>query len=200
MYTPLKGFGQSQYFDQQATALPGSIAYASDNWLIDSAYVANPATENDAPVFLAAGLGVVVTPNTSPERQGLNMKIATAPTASTTAADFAGVVVRNEQMSANERGNAGMYSGSMLNIMRPVRAGGRIWVSLAKGAAASTYGGAVYWVVADTAGTGKAIGSFTTAAVSGDTVALTDAKFLGEFTYDDSKCDNIALIELGVGV
>ena len=39
VYTPQRGFAQFQYFDQQATALAGMLANASDINLVDSAFV-----------------------------------------------------------------------------------------------------------------------------------------------------------------
>ena len=39
MYGPKRGFAQSEYFDQQATALAGMLANASDINLTDSAFV-----------------------------------------------------------------------------------------------------------------------------------------------------------------
>ena len=64
VYTPQRGFAQSQYFDQQATALAGMLANASDINLVDSAFVGKV----DPAEGLTAGIGVMVIPTTASNR------------------------------------------------------------------------------------------------------------------------------------
>lgn len=160
MYGPKRGFAQSEYFDQQATALAGMLANASDINLTDSAFVVT----DDAVNGLEAGIGVVALPTTASPRAGVNYDRIMAPTASAADADFAGIVVRNQVMRTNPKGEACWYEGDMANYARRGRAGSRIWVKLANGTA--TPNGKVYWIVSDVAGTGKTIGAFSASAIS----------------------------------
>jgi len=193
-FTPTPGFAQSKYVDQMATALPGSIGFASDNTLID-AYIVSPSVGADG---LEAGLGVVssVIPaaDRAGSRSGTNSLYAELPTDAATASSFAGVTVRNQQMDSNAAGQACWFEGRLCNVMRKERIGGRIWVRLSSGV--TTVGGAVYWIVSDTTGHGLPIGSFSAGALGADTVQLTNARFVSESnSTDDNAC---ALVELGV--
>lgn len=189
MYGPRKGFAQTQYFDQMATALAGMLANASDINLVDNAFVG----EVDPAVGLMAGIGVVAHYTTQSNRPGLNQQILVPPSDAATEADFAGIVVRNQFMRTNDDGEACYYEEDIANFARRDRAGARIWVRLAHGS--TTYGSDVYWIVRDTAGTGKQIGAFsgdpitgtttpTPAELNGGTVNLNDVKAIsnGGFT------------------
>lgn len=192
IYTPGMGFAQSTYVDQMATALPGALAYASDERLVDSAVVDTSVTGG-----LVAGVGVVLTPipeaNRVGARPGLNNFVAKLPETGATEATFGGIVVRNQQMETNGLGQACWFPKRMCNVLRSDRVGGRVWGRLVSGA--SVVDGPVYWVIADTAGTGKTIGGFAGAAVAGDTVELTNAKF--KSVADASTGEVIVLIEIG---
>ena len=196
VYSPQSGFMQSKYVDQMSTALPGALVYASDNVLVDS-YIVDPATDG---LGLEAGLGYVATniPSTDREgyREGMNTKYASKPTAATTAADFAGVTVRNQQMDSNVNGKACWFAGRMCNGMRANRVGGRVWVQLSNGSAAMD--GTVHWIISDTTGHGKPIGSFSGSAMGADTVPLTNAVF--KSNADASTDATIAIVELAEGV
>lgn len=163
VYTPQRsGFAQSQYFDQQGTALPGMLANASDINLVDSGFVGgvSPVTG------LVAGVGVVQRNSVArSNRPGLNYDVYDLPPVSATAADFAGVVVRNQWMSTSASGDACHFAGDMCNVLSSSRVGGRIWVRLESGS--TTPGSPVYWIVRDTAGTGKLIGAFAGGPISG---------------------------------
>ena len=87
VYTPQRGFAQFQYFDQQATALAGMLANASDINLVDSAFV-GPV---DATVGLTAGIGVMVNPTVRSNRPGLNYDIVMPPDSAATDESFAGI-------------------------------------------------------------------------------------------------------------
>lgn len=184
MYGPQRGFAQSQYFDQQATALAGMLANASDINLTDSAFVGNVPADTG----LVAGIGVQVLPTTVSNRAGVNYDIVVPPLASATDADFAGVVVRNQVMRTNSNGEACMFTNDMANYARRGRAGSRIWVKLVAGTAVPN--GKVYWVVRDTAGTGKQIGAFSAEAISGN-VTPTSATLTGG-TIDLTALKSIA--------
>lgn len=194
LYTPGAGFAQSQYVDQMATALPGALAFASDQWLIDTAIV-DPAT---SAAGLIAGIGVTLpvipVAERTGHRVGVNNRYATAPTAATTADLFGGVTVRNQQMDSNSDGDACWFANRACNVIRANRVGGRIWVRLVNGSAAPD--GTVYWIISDTTSHGKQIGAFSGTAMGADTVALTSALFKSE--ADASTEATIALIELAL--
>lgn len=161
VYTPQRGFAQFQYFDQQATALAGMLANASDINLVDSAFV-GPV---DATVGLTAGIGVKVNPTVRSNRPGLNCDIVMPPDSAATDESFAGIVVRNQFMRTNSNGEACYFFEDMANYARRDRAGARIWVQLAQGT--TVFGGPVYWIVRDTKNAGLKIGAFSAAPITG---------------------------------
>lgn len=161
VYTPQRGFAQFQYFDQQATALAGMLANASDINLVDSAFV-GPV---DATVGLTAGIGVMVNPTVRSNRPGLNYDIVMPPNSAATDESFAGIVVRNQFMRTNSNGEACYFFEDMANYARRDRAGARIWVQLAQGS--TVLGGPVYWIVRDTKNAGLKIGAFSAAPITG---------------------------------
>ena len=161
VYTPQRGFAQFQYFDQQATALAGMLANASDINLVDSAFV-GPV---DATVGLTAGIGVMVNPTVRSNRPGLNYDIVMPPDHAATDKSFAGIVVRNQFMRTNSNGEACYFFEDMANYARRDRAGSRIWVQLAQGS--TVFGGPVYWIVRDTKNAGLKIGAFSSAPITG---------------------------------
>lgn len=161
VYTPQRGFAQFQYFDQQATALAGMLANASDINLVDSAFV-GPV---DATVGLTAGIGVMVNPTVRSNRPGLNYDIVMPPDQAATDEAFAGIVVRNQFMRTNSNGEACYFFEDMANYARRDRAGARIWVQLAQGS--TVFGGPVYWIVRDTKNAGLKIGAFSAAPIAG---------------------------------
>lgn len=196
VYTPGAGFAQSTYVDQMATALPGSIAYASDQWLIDTAIVA-PDT---SAAGLVAGIGVVTSvipaANRTGARAGVNNTYAKLPAAGTTLADFGGVLVRNQQMDSNVDGDACWFANRACNILRSNRVGGRVWVRFVNGTAAP--GGSVYWIISNTTSHDKMIGAFSGVAIGADTIEIPSAFFRSE--ADASTEATIALVEFGVQV
>lgn len=161
VYTPQRDFAQSQYFDQQATALAGMLANASDINLVDSAFV-GPV---DATVGLTAGIGVMVNPAVRSNRPGLNYDIVMPPNSAATDESFAGIVVRNQFMRTNSNGEACYFFEDMANYARRDRAGARIWVQLAQGS--TVFGDPVYWIVRDTKNAGLKIGAFSAAPITG---------------------------------
>ena len=161
VYTPQRDFAQFQYFDQQATALAGMLANASDINLVDSAFV-GPV---DATVGLTAGIGVMVKPTVCSNRPGLNYDIVMPPGSAATDESFAGIVVRNQFMRTNSNGEACYFFEDMANYARRDRAGARIWVQLAQGS--TVFGSPVYWIVRDTKNAGLKIGAFSAAPITG---------------------------------
>lgn len=191
MYGPRKGFAQTQYFDQQATALAGMLANASDINLVDNGFVG----EVDDTEGLVAGIGIVSYYTNQSNRPGINQQILVPPTPATTDADFAGIVVRNQFMRTNSNGEACYFFEDVANFTRRDRAGSRIWVHLAHGS--TSFGSPVYWIVRDTAGTGKQIGAFsgdvvvgtatpTPSVLNGGTVNINDVKSIINGGFDIS--------------
>lgn len=179
IYTPQRNaFAQSTYKDQQATALAGSLAFASDKNLVD-AFIVGDVGDNG----LEAGLAVIAAPAASVQRPGLNEHAVTLPTTSSTGDDIAGVVIRNQQMGTNAAGNACYFAQDLCNVAKAGRSGARLWVRLVDGAQPAT-DGAVY-VRTDAANAGK-----FDAASGASAVALTNMKF------KSGPVDGIALVEL----
>ena len=196
VYTPGAGFAQSTYVDQMATALPGSLANASDQWLIDTAIVA-PDT---SAAGLVAGIGVVLSTipaaNREGTRTGINNTYAKLPATGTTLTNFGGILVRNQQMDSNVDGDACWFANHACNVLRANRVGGRVWVRFVNGTAAP--GGSVYWIISNTTSHDKMIGAFSGEAIGADTVEITSAVFKSE--SDASTEATIALVEFGVQV
>lgn len=185
-------FGQTEYFDQMATALPGARVFASDNHLTD-AYIVAPTVGDDG---LIAGIGVAASKSADFIRPGINQLQVGLPTATSTAADFEGIVYRNQQMGTNLKGQACAMAGDMCNVMRGDRVGGRIWGLLTDGSI--DIAGTVYWIIKDTTNHGKPIGSFAASDMGGDAIALTNVRFmatLGPVTNDNYT---IGAIEMGL--
>ena len=181
VYTPQRGFAQLQYFDQQATALAGMLANASDINLVDSAFV-GPV---DATVGLTAGIGVMVKPTVSSNRPGLNYDIVMPPDSAATDESFAGIVVRNQFMRTNSNGEACYFFEDMANYARRDRAGARIWVQLAQGT--TVFGGPVYWIVRDTKNAGLKIGAFSASAITGTATPTPGSLNGGTLSVNDVK-------------
>jgi hypothetical protein len=132
------------------------LAFASDNELVDAVFIG----ETDG---IAAGKAVVLTAATEAtyNLQRPN-KTASLPGAGTTAADFGGVLVFDEHMQSDENGTPGWADGRVGRILRPNRAGGRIYVAAKD---AIDQANPVYMVKAIDAGTVFLPGDFTDAPV-----------------------------------
>lgn len=181
VYTPQRGFAQFQYFDQQATALAGMLANASDINLVDSAFV-GPV---DATVGLTAGIGVMVNPAVRSNRPGLNYDIVMPPNSAATDESFAGIVVRNQFMRTNSNGEACYFFEDMANYARRDRAGARVWVQLTQGS--TVFGGPVYWIVRDTKNAGLKIGAFSAAPITGTATPTPGSLNGGTLSVNDIK-------------
>ena len=185
VYTPQKGFAQSTYFDQQATALAGMPANASDINLIDSAFV----TGADAADGITAGIAVCAVPATQSNRPGVNFAMVRPMYAEATGNAGCGVVVRNQFMRTNASGEACYFNEDMANIMRLTRVGGRIWVQLT-GEAATVQNGKVYCVVRNTGSNANRIGAFSAAPIAGTATATAGLLLGGTFNFQ-----NVPLVE-----
>lgn len=130
LYTPVRnGFAQSAYPDQQATALPGMLAFTGDCNLVDAFLVGDVGDAG-----LEAGLAVVAVPAANPLRPGLNGLAVLPPEPGSSGADIVGVVVRSQQMRSNNAGQACHWSQDVCSVARPGRSGARVWARLADGA------------------------------------------------------------------
>ena len=130
------GFMQAAYVDQQGTALPGDLAYASDVDLIDACVVSMPAGSERN--LLPVGVGVVGAYSADASRPGMTSVKVSPVGADTTAAQLYGVTVRNQQCRTDENNVSGWGDGDVCNVMRTARVGGRIWVTAGNAATANT--------------------------------------------------------------
>lgn len=122
MYTPVKnGFGQSIYTDAMGTAFVGQLANASDKNMVDAAIVG----EDVDFAFCGGVYGLKM--DATGIRPGINSyEIVPFGTEGAQAC----IVVRNQQTETNDDGLCGWYSGSVANILRVNRVGGRVWCNI----------------------------------------------------------------------
>lgn len=177
------GFVQSAVFDQMGVSLEGRLVNASDINLCDAISVG----ETNG---IGVGLGVSVASLSGAIKPGINSQQLKLPTSESTAADFAGILVRTDTGRTDADGNNYMGYKEMGTLLRKDRVGGRIWI---KAQDAITAGGNLYWVIADTANSGKKIGGFVGTAVSNDTVLIPGVKVL-----NSAAAGELVEIELGV--
>lgn len=175
------GFVQSNVYDQMGVALAGRLANASDINLCDAYSIGETAG-------VGVGLGVALSSIANVKKAGINDYEVKLPTSESTATDFAGILVRTDTGRTDAEGNNYMGYQEVGTVLRSARVGGRIWVEAQD---AITTGGSLYWVVADSAGTGKKIGGFRGAAVQNDTVQLTNVRVVA-----GAAAGGLALIEL----
>lgn len=146
------GAVQTAYTDQPGQAMPGMLAFASDINLTDALYVGET-------LGLLSGVGIKlsnVSDDISLQRPNLS---ALLPTAGMAAADFGGILVFDEHMQSDENGNPGYELGRIGRFLRPIRAGGRVYVKVKATVDHTTDD--VYWIF--TAGTTFALGDFAPA-------------------------------------
>lgn len=183
------GYVQNTVTDQPGQAVPGMLPYASDNDLIDS-YLTSGNVPAGCGVQLVANAGALTQYQTPP-------LLAVVPTAHGTLdiTNFGGICVFDENMQSNADGIPGWSDGRVARILRPGRAGGRIYVRVREAVTAGT--STVNWVVE--AGTDGlyAAGEFAPAALAGSaaagySVAITTAKWV-----TSAAAGGIAMIELG---
>ena len=174
------GFVQSAVYDQMGVSLAGRLANASDINLCDAVSVGETAG-------IGVGLGVAVSALSGAIKPGINALELKLPTSSSTAADFAGILVRTDTGRTDADGNNYIGHKEIGTLLR-----GRIWIEAQD---AITAGAPLHWVIADTAGTDKKIGGFVGTAVANDTVELKGIRVL-----TSAAAGELALVELGVEV
>lgn len=179
------GFVQSAVYDQMGVSLAGRLANASDINLCDAVSVGETAG-------IGVGLGVAVSALSGAIKPGINALELKLPTSSSTAADFAGILVRTDTGRTDADGNNYIGHKEIGTLLRANRVGGRIWIEAQD---AITAGAPLHWVIADTAGTDKKIGGFVGTAVANDTVELKGIRVL-----TSAAAGELALVELGVEV
>src|ERR1039457_4026132 len=118
----VNGCVQSVITDQPGAAVPGMLAFASDNDLVDSFNVGAGG------VFAGAGVCLPYPTNSVFRTQQPN-QLATLPITGKALADFGGVVVFDENMQSDATGIPGWDAGRNCRVLKRNRAGGRIWVS-----------------------------------------------------------------------
>lgn len=184
----VQGAIQTTVKDQPGQGVPGMLPFAGDNDLIDS-YV----TGSD--VFAGGGVQLVANSGGLAQFQ-LPGQLAQMPNASNlTIADFGGVVVFDENMQSNANGENGWAEGRVARVLRPGRAGGRIFVKAVE--AVDKAAATVNWVTQGGTDGKYAAGEFAPAplagsAAAGYSVAITTAKVISS-----AAAGGVFAIELG---
>ena len=183
----VSGSVQANYTDQPGVGVAGMLAFASDINLCDAIIVG----ETNG---VAAGRGVTATLNTA---AGTNLqrpdRSLFLPAVADDAADLAGIVVFDENMQTDENGVPGWAKGRFARVLRPVRAGGRIYVKAKEAIAPAT--ATVNWVtVAGTDGL-YAVGEFAPAALAGTAEAGTSVAISTASFVTTAAAGELAMVE-----
>jgi hypothetical protein len=181
------GSAQSTYYDAPGVSYPGMLAFASDLNNCDAVFVG----ETNG---VRAGAGVRVLAAADAQDYQNPPEAIYLPEGDEAVAEFAGVVVWEKAMQTNENGVAGWARRRQALLLRPGRAGGRVWVPVKDAIVVGT--STVNWVVAvDNAGK-YALGDFCPTALGGTTagtsVSLTNCKWV-----KGANANGHALLELG---
>lgn len=179
------GAVQTEYNDQPAVAVAGMLAFASDINMCDALFIG----EDDG---IAAGLGVKVSELTDAISLQRPNQAVVLPEAGDVKGDFAGIVVYDEAMQSDENGVPGWAKGRVARVVRPVRAGGRVYV---KAVEAIEVGDTVNWVIV--AGTDElyAAGEFAPAALAGTATAGTSVALDNARWVTGAAAGEVAMIE-----
>lgn len=179
------GFVQSAVYDQQGIALAGRLANASDINLCDGISVGETAG-------IGVGLGVSVASLSGAKKPGINDTQLKLPTSSSTADDFAGILVRTDTGRTDANGKNYIGEKEIGTLLRAERVGGRIWVEAYN---TITAGGNIYWIIDNSVDSDQPIGGFSGSAISAstdvDTVQLTNVKVIS-----GASAGGLALVEL----
>lgn len=169
------GSVQTTYQDQPGVAVPGMLAFASDYHNTDAIFIgeANGIAAGKGVRLLAAneGLNFQRPPVQAflPEGDGVEA-----------VAEFGGVVVFDEAMQSDENGVPGWAYGRVARIVRPGRAGGRVYVSAKDTITPGT--STVNWVIVAPADGSYELGDFAPSALgggdAGTSVALTNCSWV----------------------
>lgn len=155
------GSVQSQYFDQNATALAGDLFSPSDINLCDSAMV-------DQEGGIVCGR-FVDSATVATNRSGIGNMAVKALSAATTADTLYGVLVRSQATQSDADGKAFVDNNRMGNVLRKDRVGGRIWM---KCGSSFTENSTAYAVISnEVTGNELEVGSLTSAPISGSVQA-----------------------------
>lgn len=155
---------QTTYTDQPGKAYNGLLMAAGEPSAVDSYIVGET-------LGVGAGIGVRLVAGNDGQNFMWPSLVAKLPEGDETENDFGGVVIFDQAMQTDSSGNNGWAVNKEARVLRNVRAGGRIWVSVVD--AVDPLTDSVYWVIAaDSAGTYN-VGSFVPAALGGGTAGTT---------------------------
>lgn len=187
MYTPVKnGFGQSIYTDAMGTAFAGQLANASDKNFVDAAVVGESVD------FAFCGGVYGLKTDATGVRPGIN-SYEVVPFG--TEGAQACIVVRNQQTETNDDGLCGWSSGTMANVLRFNRVGGRVWCNV-YATSAITSASALSVVSAVTTAT-IPVGTLTTEeSITGATLTpIAGLGIIGTYTPDTNGY-SLAVVEV----
>lgn len=154
------GAVQTAYTDHPAIGIPGMIAFASDDRMIDSILVGET-------LGIAAGRGVRfvdLTQDASDYQSPPKAAYLPAGAGVEVASDFGGILVYKESIQSDEDGVPGWANGRIADILQPHRAGGRIYV---KAREVIEVGDTVNWVTVAPVNESYEIGEFAPSALGG---------------------------------
>lgn len=173
----VNGSVQTTYDDQPGQAMPGMLMFASDINMCDAVFIGET-------LGIEAGKGVQFVNGD----EGLGFQrpavLAYLPAGTEAAAELAGIIVFDEAMQsqADADGNPinGWAKGRMARVLRPTRAGGRIYVKAKEAVVVGT--STVNWVIAAGSDGVYEAGEFAPGVLAsstvGTTVAITNAKWI----------------------
>jgi len=184
------GSVQTTYSDQPGVALPGMLAFASDDNFMDAMFIGETlgieAGKGIQAIIADEGLGF--------NRPGL---AAYLPNGGESAAEMYGIVVFDQAMQSQEDSDGnpinGWAKGRVARVLRPGRAGGRIYVKAKDDIVPGT--STVNWVT--TAGSdgiyeaGEFAPGVLNSGTVGTTVAITNAKWVSA-----AAAGEVAILEL----
>jgi hypothetical protein len=167
------GSVQTAYEDQPGVAVTGMLAFASDINMCDAVFIGET---NGIP----AGRGVQFVVGD----EGLNFQrpgvLAYLPDGDESAAELDGIIVFDEAMQSDENGYPGWAKGRVARVLRPGRAGGRIYVRAVDTVVAGT--STVNWVITVGSDAKYSLGQFAPGVLNsgtvGTTVAITNARWV----------------------
>jgi len=184
------GSVQTAYQDQPGRGYAGMLAFASDLNNCDAVFIG----ETDG---IRAGAGVRFLESD----EGLQFQrppvSAYLPEGDEEATEFAGIIVFDEAMQSDENGVPGWANGRVARVLRPGRAGGRIYVAVKDDIVLAS--ATVNWVIAVDTAEKYQLGDFCPTALgggaAGTSVALTNATWVTPATVD-ANGNGIAVLEL----
>jgi hypothetical protein len=156
------GSVQSTVTDQPGAGVPGMLAFASDFNFADSLPV-------DQAAGIGAGLGVKATAVADGVNSNMPGFAVNLPGQSDDETTFFGIVVFEEAMQSDENGNPGWADGRIARVLRPGRAGGRVWVKAVEAIDHSS--DTVNWVLQGGTDLLYKTGEFAPAALAGSAAA-----------------------------